>query len=104
MKSTRKDNQYRVTIEQINGESAAHNSLEFEFQDREDLFKTVERLQIGSGLEKETATQTAVALRLLGPLMMVNRKHPLFIDFMPHFKAFMVNLKSTVKTAIQDQK
>ncbi|WP_368483152.1 DUF3861 family protein [Shewanella sp. UCD-KL21] len=31
---------------------------------------------------------------------MQNRKHPLFLDFMPHFKTFMNNLKSTVKQAI----
>ncbi|MEF1308105.1 DUF3861 family protein, partial [Vibrio owensii] len=26
-----------------------------------------------------------------------DRKHPLFADFMPHFRNFMQNMKSTVK-------
>ncbi|NBI56076.1 DUF3861 family protein [Photobacterium alginatilyticum] len=28
-------------------------------------------------------------------MMMQHRKHPLFIDFMPHFRTFMLNLKHT---------
>ncbi|CAH1529871.1 hypothetical protein THOG05_110063 [Vibrio rotiferianus] len=39
---------------------------------------------------------------MLGPVMMKDIKHPLFIDFMPAFKVFMQNLKSTVKSAIAD--
>ncbi|WP_241033796.1 DUF3861 domain-containing protein [Vibrio maerlii] len=77
----------------------APKTLEFDYQDREDLFNVVENLKKGSGLEPETATKVAVALRLLGPVMMKDRKHPLFVDFMPHFKKFMQNLKSTVKQA-----
>lgn len=96
---TRKDKQYRITIEEMDAEEA--RALEFEFQDREDLFKIVEALKQGSGLEPDKATRVAVALRLLGPVMMEDRKHPLFIDFMPHFKDFMQNLKSTVKAAVK---
>jgi len=32
-------------------------------------------------------------------LMMQDRKHPLFVDFMPHFRNFMQNLKKTLKGA-----
>lgn len=93
----RKDKQYRITIEEI--DVAEAKNLEFEYQDREDLFKIVEGLKNGSGLEPENATKVAVAIRLLGPLMMKDRKHPLFVEFMPYFKNFMQNLKSTVKQA-----
>lgn len=97
---SRKDNVYRITIEEVSADTqGSPKSLEFEVQDREDMFKVVEKLQQGSGLEAETATRVGVALRLLGPVMMVNRKHSLFADFMPHFKTFMQNLKSTVKQA-----
>ncbi|HDY7861281.1 TPA: DUF3861 domain-containing protein [Vibrio vulnificus] len=95
----RKDKQYRITIEDVGVEEA--RTLEFEYQDLEDLFKIVEGLKKGSGLEPENATKVAVALRLLGPVMMKDRKHPLFINFMPHFKCFMQNLKSTVKKSIE---
>lgn len=95
----RKDKQYRITIEEVGTEQA--RTLEFDYQDREDLFNVVDNLKKGSGLEPETATKVAVALRLLGPVMMKDRKHPLFVDFMPHFKSFMQNLKSTVKQAVK---
>lgn len=94
-----KDKQYRITIEELGVEES--RTLEFEHQDREDLFKIVESLKKGSGLEPENATKVAVALRLLGPIMMKDRKHPLFVDFMPHFKNFMQNLKSTVKQVVK---
>ena len=97
----RKDNNYRVIIEQINVEPEASQTIQFEFQDREDVFKAVENIRQGSGLEESTATKVAVALRLLGPEMVAHRKHALFVDFMPHFKTFMNNLKKTVKEAMQ---
>ncbi|MDB1125979.1 DUF3861 domain-containing protein [Vibrio algarum] len=78
-------------------------SLQFEFQDREDLFKVVDIIKEGSGLEESLATRVSVALRLLGPVMMKNHRHPLFVDFMPHFKSFMHNLKSTVKNTARNK-
>jgi hypothetical protein len=96
-----KDKQYKVTIADINADEP--RTLEFYYQDREDLFNTVDALTKGSGLEPDVATKVAVALRLLGPEMMRDRKHPLFVDFMPHFKDFMQNLKRTVKQALKDQ-
>lgn len=97
---SRKDNVYRITIEEVGTDTQdSPQRLEFEVQDREDMFKVVEKLQQGSGLEADTATRVGVALRLLGSVMMMNRKHDLFADFMPHFKTFMQNLKSTVKRA-----
>ncbi|EGR0753487.1 DUF3861 family protein [Vibrio vulnificus] len=95
----RKGKQYRITIEEMDVEEA--RTLEFEYQDREDLFNIVESLKKGSGLEPEAATKVAVAIRLLGPVMMKDRKHPLFVEFMPHFKNFMQNLKSTVKQTVK---
>lgn len=99
----RKDNCYRITVEQVNPESAGVKSLQFDFQDREDLFNIVEQLKQSSGLEQAAATKVGLALRLLGPVMMQNRKHPLFVDFMPHFKNFMHNLKSKVKAAVKPE-
>ena len=96
-----KQQQYRVIIEEIDADEP--KSLEFSYQDREDVFNIIEKLKKGSGLEPESATQVAVALRLLGPVMMKDRKHPLFADFAPHFKSFMHNLKSTVKESMKAQ-
>ncbi|GEM79634.1 DUF3861 domain-containing protein [Vibrio superstes] len=95
---TRQDHNYRITIEEVTQDES--KTLQFEFQDREDMFKVVEMINKGSELPNEEATRVAVALRLLGPVMMQNRKHPLFADFMPHFKNFMQNLKSTIKASV----
>ncbi|OLQ93598.1 hypothetical protein BIY22_01145 [Vibrio panuliri] len=97
----RKEKRYRVTIEEISPANESVQRLEFEHQDREDLFNTVEKIKLGTDLEPQTATKVAVALRLIGPVMMENRKHPLFSDLMPHFKSFMHNLKTSVKSKIQ---
>ncbi|CAH1593546.1 MULTISPECIES: DUF3861 domain-containing protein [Vibrio] len=94
----RKDNHYRITIEEVNVEEGREaKSLSFEVQDREDMLNIVDKIGQSSGLEPADATRVGVALRLLGPVMMKDRKHPLFVDFMPHFRNFMQNMKSTVK-------
>ncbi|MFC3185938.1 DUF3861 domain-containing protein [Shewanella intestini] len=93
-----KDNRYKITIEEITVNQQGR-SMAFEVQDREDIFNVVENLKQRSGLDEQLATKLGVSLRLLGPIMMHNRKHPLFADFMPHFKNFMQNLKNTVKAA-----
>lgn len=97
---SKKENNYRVTIEELSSNQTG-KTLEFEFEDREDLFNVVDKLNKHSGLDATIATRVAVALRLLGPVMMKNRKHPLFADFMPHFKVFMQNLKSSIKSSDQ---
>ncbi|CAH0533583.1 hypothetical protein VST7929_01453 [Vibrio stylophorae] len=101
-------NQYRLTIERISQDSditdtnqSTENTLSFNFEDREDVLTLVQKLKQGSGLDEQSATQLAVALRLMGPVMMAQHKHPLFVDFMPHFKTFMANLKRTVKSALR---
>lgn len=91
-------NCYHIRIEELSREGTGEvRTLQFDMQDREDMFSIVENLKKGSGLDEQSATQVGVALRLLGPVMMGNRKHSLFVDFMPHFKNFMVNLKKTLK-------
>ncbi|MGF1725319.1 DUF3861 domain-containing protein [Photobacterium nomapromontoriensis] len=97
----RKDKHYRITVEEVGAEQESLQTRRIEFHDREDLFKIIDNLKHGSGLEPDTATKLGLALRLLGPEMMRNRKHPLFSDFMPHFKNFMQKLKNTVKEAMK---
>lgn len=96
----KKLNNYRITIEDMNTESEdSPRTLQFEVQDREDMFAIVDTLRKSSGLDEQFATQVGIALRLLGPVMMRNKKHPLFVDFMAHFKDFMLNLKKTMKNS-----
>ncbi|GMQ48386.1 DUF3861 domain-containing protein [Vibrio sp. 10N] len=99
MKSlSNKHNQYRITIEEINTKADLElQTLTFEIEDREDMFAIVEKMKQSSGLDESSATRLGVSLRLLGPMMMQDRKHPLFADFMPHFRTFMQSLKKTIK-------
>lgn len=95
-------NQYRITIEQISSKQSDNktNNLVIELADREDMFNLVEKMKQGSELAAEDATKLVLAIRLLGPLMIANRKHHLFTEFMPSFKQFMANLKKQVKAKL----
>lgn len=95
-----KQNYYRVTVEQITTEDESNpKALQFELEDREDMFALVDTLKHRSELDEQVATRVGVALRLLGPVMVQNKKHPLFDEFMPHFKNFMINLKKAMKNS-----
>ena len=94
----KKQNCYRITVEEITAEEVNNPKvLQFELEDREDMFALVDILKARSELDEQSATRVAIALRLLGPVMMQCRKLPLFVDFMPHFKNFMINLKKAMK-------
>ncbi|MGF1771654.1 DUF3861 domain-containing protein [Vibrio maritimus] len=97
-----KHNQYRITIEEVNTKADRElQTLTFEIEDREDMFEIIEKMKQGSSLDEQSATRLGLSIRLLGPMMMQDRKHPLFADFMPHFKEFMQNLKKTIKDQIK---
>ncbi|MCL1092836.1 DUF3861 domain-containing protein [Shewanella kaireitica] len=99
--NSNKNNSYRITVEELIAEAdKPARTIEFEFEDREDLFQLVDNLKRASGLQPTFAVRLAVALRLLGPMMVQQRKHPLFVDFMPHFKTFMLQLKNTIKSKL----
>ena len=93
-----KQNHYRITIEELTTKEERNlQTLEFEIEDREDIFAIIEKIKQNSKLESQDASRLGLSLRLLGPLMMKNRKSQLFVDFMPHFKSFMQNLKKIMK-------
>lgn len=95
---TGKHNNYRITIEEVSiKEDRELQTMQFEIEDRENMFAIVEKIKQDSGLDEQSAARLGVSIRLLGPLMMQDRKHPLFVDFMPHFRNFMQNLKKTLK-------
>ncbi|CDU03773.1 conserved hypothetical protein [Vibrio coralliirubri] len=95
---TGKHNNYRITIEEVSvKEDRELQTMQFEIEDRENMFAIVEKIKQDSGLDEQSATRLGVSIRLLGPLMMQDRKYPLFVNFMPHFRDFMQNLKKTLK-------
>lgn len=95
-----KANTYRITIEQIDdNNNIVGQPLQLEMQDHENLFNAIETIKQKSGLAPQIATRLAVGVRLFGTTLLQERKNPLFADFFPHFKAFMQDLKKTIKNA-----
>ncbi|ENP8454968.1 DUF3861 domain-containing protein [Photobacterium damselae] len=93
-----KGHQYRITVEEVSpANQEVLNQLTFELNDREDMLHIVENVKNHSGLEDDDSVRAGVAIRLLGPVLMKNRKDSLFVDFFPHFKTFMQKIKSTIK-------
>ena len=86
----KKNHRYRVTFE----EPGTSSRLQFEFDDHDDVFAILERLNsrddlVGPG----EIPQLAVGTRLLGKVVMENRQRPLFAAFFPHFGELIKGLK-----------
>lgn len=98
-----KQHRYRITVEHLvdqNGAPSIHSApLQFETGNHDDIFAVVARIQGRGDLPTESATAFAVGLKLLGEVMLENRQHPLFADFLPQFGQFMKQLKSGSRTA-----
>ena len=89
---------YRLRLEQVAGiqpDSPQHEPLELTFENHDDIFAIVERLQ-GRNLfaEPGQSTEFAIGLKLFSEVMLKNRQHPLFEELAPAFSAFMKRLKA----------
>lgn len=99
-----KSHRYRVTIEHLalpdGTPPAASAPLHFEATNHDDLLAIVARVRQRGDFEGDEAAAFAIGLKLLGEVMLLNRGHPLFAEFAPHFGAFMKHMKqSTSKQA-----
>jgi uncharacterized protein DUF3861 len=92
---------YRLTLEHLatrrEGETLHTEPLTFEFQNHDDIFEIVSRMQHQEGLSEGDRQELAVGLKLFSEVMLRNREHPLFRDLQPHFAAFMKALKERAK-------
>ena len=90
-------NTYRLTLELralASGEAAGPQSLELTFDNHDELFGIIERLQQKNPFgDPAQATELAIGLKLLSEVMLKNRSHPLFEDLLPAFRLFMEKLK-----------
>ena len=62
------------------------------------IFEIVEKLKKAEFFDDQTTKSFAVGLKLFSEVMLENRDHPLFQEFLPQFGQFMKNLKQQVKT------
>ena len=89
---------YHLRLEQVAGiapDSPKHEPLELDFENHDDIFSIVERLQSRNLFEEPgQSTEFAIGLKLFSEVMLKNRQHPLFEELAPAFKAFMQRLKA----------
>lgn len=68
--------------------------LAFDFDNHDDIFAIIERLQTRDDLvSAKEIPRFVLGLKLLGKTLMENREHPLFAGLFPHFVEFMKTLK-----------
>ncbi len=82
-------NSYHLTLHDAD-DAAQH--LELDFSSHDDIFRIIEFMKQKFPSDDE-ATQFAVGLKLFSGVMMKHRDMPLFADFEPAFKNFMMTLK-----------
>jgi hypothetical protein len=95
---TKRPYHYRLRLEHLASpqpDAPRHAPLELEFDNHDDIFGIVGRLQ-----QRELfatpgqAAEFAIGLKLFSEVMLKNRRHPLFEELAPAFQAFMQRLKS----------
>ncbi|MGJ5202669.1 DUF3861 domain-containing protein [Bradyrhizobium sp. HKCCYLR20261] len=88
---------YAIEVTDISPRSDGHAgpSYDFTFQSHDDLNEIVARIQ-RRGLFNDDHERKAfvTGLKLLGGVMLKHRREPLFAEFGPAFKQFMMKLKS----------
>lgn len=96
-----KQHRYRITVEHLldaDGNPSIHDApLAFETGNHDDVLAIVERIHNAGLFDARTSAAFAVGLKLFGEVMLENRTHPLFAEFVPHFRDFMKQLKSAAQ-------
>ena len=93
----KKNNKYRLTLAEVSLKDASvpTQSLELDFENHDNIFDIIERVESKSIFENtKDAKEFAIGLKLFSEVLLINRNHDIFSDFNPHFKDFMVKLKS----------
>ncbi len=89
---------YKLTLEHLataKGEASTHQPLQLEFDNHDDIFSIIERIQAKDLFnDKNGAAEFAIGLKMFSEVMLKNRKHPLFEELAPAFSEFMKKLKS----------
>lgn len=93
-----KNHHYRITVEHLStpdGQAVdVPGTLQFECGAHDDILALVQRSRQRSDFDADTAAAFTVGLKLLGEVILKNRKHPLFEELGPQFGQFMKRLKS----------
>ena len=94
----KKSNHYKLTIEEValkDPNEPLKDPITLEFDNHDDIFKIMDIVKQRQLFESESQAQEfALGLKLFSEVMLKNRQHPLFEDFLPEFGKFMKQLKS----------
>ena len=93
----KKTNKYRLTLQllqQASGENVPNKQLELTFDNHDEIFSIIERLQNKDPFNnKLQAVEFALGLKLFSEVMIKNGKHGLFEELNTVFPTFMKKLK-----------
>lgn len=96
-----KQHQYYVTVQHLadaqGNPSTYTEKLEFNTGNHDDIFVVLQKLQQAELFDERTTQSFAVGLKLFSEVMLENKNHELFQDFLPQFGQFMKHLKQQVK-------
>lgn len=97
MPNAKRGNVYKINLQEVqlrDGRQANH-SVEFEFENHDDLFKIIEIMKERNlFFNQNDAIEFSIGLKLLTEVLLKNKNHPLFEDFSPAVMQFMKKLKS----------
>ena len=93
---TKKNNIYKIRLEevQLKDNSPAQKSIEFQFENHDDIFVIIDRMQEIDVLgDKGQSVEFALGVKLFSEVLLNHRDNPLFDELKPAFAAFMKKLK-----------
>lgn len=91
---------YRVTLQSLAADAPVSQveGLRFEITNHDELFQIIERVAARGILPDEEVAEFTVGLKLFGEVLLRHRREPLFAALLPHFGAFMKQLKGGAQT------
>lgn len=93
----KKNNKYHLVLQELSSKdcSEGNKSLEFDFENHDDLFQIFEVIKAKKVFDNEgTAQEFALGLKLFTEVMLKNKQHTLFEELRPAIMEFMKKLKS----------
>ncbi|MPS64424.1 MAG: DUF3861 domain-containing protein [Chryseobacterium sp.] len=93
----KRNNTYYLELKELSLKdgSEGNKTLEFNFENHDDLFHIFEVIKSKNLFEDEnTSNEFALGLKLFTEVMLKSKKHPLFEEFRPAMVEFMKKLKS----------
>ncbi|MHC5724921.1 MAG: DUF3861 domain-containing protein [Nostoc sp.] len=95
--STKKNNLYKIQLAELalKDGSPANKTVEFEFENHDDVFDIIELLKTKKLFKDEAkAVEFGIGLKMFSEVLITNQDKDFFKALMPAFSAFMKGLKA----------